>query len=327
MNDTQFDAKTEAVIDKVRKLLALAKNNDNEHQAEAAASKAQELLEAHNLDMAVINRQSNKFAPRDKQNLRGGLYTWQRDLWNQTARLNFCKYWFIRGTSAGSQYEHELLGSKANVIATQIMANYLQEAIERLARRWVHDNRPGKSIFIKEAIAFREGVAARLSYRLWELQEKRRAEEQDRMKAKRAADAERGVFTENALTILDVGNTEEDLNNDHIYGYAPGTSARQRAEREARMEAADREAAETLRKQAEWDEAHPEEAAARKAKEKAEYERRSKEWWEKEKNRRPRKLTAEEERRRLGSYRVGYDKGDSISLNQQVASKPAARLK
>jgi len=45
-HEVQFDTATEAVIDKVRKLLNLAKNNDNEHQAEAAANKARELLEA-----------------------------------------------------------------------------------------------------------------------------------------------------------------------------------------------------------------------------------------------------------------------------------------
>jgi hypothetical protein len=326
-HDVQFDAQTEAVIAKVRKLLALSNNNDNEHQAEAAANKARELLEAYNLDMAIINRQTNTFAPRDKQILRGGLYTWQRDLWNQVARLNFCKYWFIRGTHAGTQYEHELLGSKANVIASQIMANYLQEAIERLARRWVHQNRPGKSIFIKEAIAFREGVAARLSYRLWELREKRIEEEKARTKAERAANAERGIFTENALVLADVASTEEDLNNDHLCNYPPGTSARKRAESEARQAAAEKEAAELLRQQQEWDAAHPEEAAKRKAKEKAEYDRRSNEWWEKNKNKRPRKLTAEEERRRLGSYRAGYDKGDSISLDKQVDSKPMVRIK
>jgi hypothetical protein len=111
IQDIKFDAKTEAVIEKVRKLLALANGNDNEHQAEAAANKARELLEAYNLDLAHISKSAGNggYAPRDKQVLRGGLYQWQRDLWNMTATLNFCKYWYIRGTRAGSQYEHELL--------------------------------------------------------------------------------------------------------------------------------------------------------------------------------------------------------------------------
>jgi len=324
--DIQFDAKTEAVIDKVRKLLALANNNDNEHQAEAAANKARELLEAYNLDMAIVNKAHNTFAPRDKQILRGGLYTWQRELWYQVAQLNFCKYWYYKGTKAGQQYQHEVLGSKANVIATQVMANYLQEATERLARRWVHENRPGRSIFIKEAIAFREGVANRLITRLYTIRIDRLREEEARIKKEREANASAGIFTENALVLSDVINTEEDLNNDHLYGDPPGTSARRRKEREARQAAAEKAAAEEMRRQAEWDAAHPEEAKARRKKEDAERKRRSDEYWDKESKRRPRKMTAEEERRQMGSYRTGYNKGDEISLDKQVDHNPTKRL-
>lgn len=322
----QFDAKTEAVIEKVRKLLALANNNDNEHQAEAAANKARELLEAYNLDMAIVNKEHNQFAPRDKQLLRGGLYTWQRELWDQVARLNFCKYWYIRGTHAGSQYQHEVLGSKANVIATQVMANYLQEVVERLARNWVHEHRPGKSIFIKEAIAFREGVANRLVNRIFMIRQQRLREEEARVKREREANAAAGIFTENALVLSDVINTEEDLNDDHLYGDPPGTAARRRKAAELRQAAAEKEAAELMRRQKEWDEAHPEEAAKRRAKEREEYDRRTKEWRDKEAKRRPRKMTAEEERRQMGSYRTGYDKGGEVSLDKQMDHNPAKRL-
>lgn len=318
MNGTvQFDAKTEAVSEKVRKLLALANGNDNEHQAEAAANKARELLEAHNLDMAHISKDSgNGYAPRDKQVLRGGLYSWQRDLWNMTATLNFCKYWYIRGNRVGSQYEHELLGSKVNVIATRLMAQYLQDTVERLAREWMRDNRPGLSIFTKEAIAYREGITSRLVMRMWNLRNERLKEDADRIKAERANNAAHGVFTENALVLADVISTEEDLNTDHVYGWPPGTAARKRKEREAKAEQADREAAELLKQQEEYDAAHPEEAARRKAKEKAESDARWKAYANK--TYRSRKATPEEERRRMASFGQGYDKGGEISLDKQV---------
>lgn len=320
IQDPTFDAKTEAVIDKVRKLLALAKGNDNEHQAEAATNKARELLEAYNLDLTIVGKETNKFAPRDKQKLRGGLYTWQRDLWNITANLNFCKYWYIKGTTAGSRYEHELLGSKANVISTQIMAQYLQDTIERLAREWMMQNRPGLSIFTKEAIAYREGIASRLVNRMWKLRSDRLREEEERLKAERANNAARGVYTENALVLSDVISTEEDLNDDHLWGWPPGTSARKRKERDARNEELEREAAELLRQQQEYDEAHPEEAAARKAKERADYDARMKAYWAKhDKKARPRRMTPEEERRGMRSFDLGYDKGGEISLDKQLA--------
>ena len=327
MNGTvQFDAATEAVIARVRKLLALADNNDNEHQAEAAANKARELLEAHNLELAHVSRDTNQFAPRDQRKTGGGLYKWQRELWDGVARLNFCRYWFIRGLAKGSAYEHELLGSKVNVISTTLMAQYLQDTVERLAREWCNENHPGKSIFIKPAIAYREGMAERLTYRMWELREKRLKEEEARVKAERDANAARGIFTENAIVLSDVISNEEDLNTDHVNGWPAGTSARKRKERDIRMEKADREAAELLRQQEEWDAAHPVEAAARKAKEAAERKARSDEFWAKQEKRRPRKQTPEQERRGMREFSAGYRKGDEISLDKQVGGTNNGRL-
>jgi hypothetical protein len=320
VNDVTFDAATDAIIEKVRKLLALAKNNSNEAEAESANNKARELLEAYNLDIAHVNRDTNGFTPRDKQKLRGGLYGWQRDLWFATAQLNFCKYWFYRGLGKGQSYEHELLGSKVNVLSTTLMANYLQDTVERLAREWMRDNRPGLSIFTKEAIAFREGITSRLVQRMWNIRYERQQADEARRKAEREAHAARGVFTENALTISDVVNTEEDLNNDHVMGWPMGTSAQNRRDREAAQAIAQAKADEELKRQNAWDEAHPEEAAARKAAEKAKYD----EWMakhyakQKAKDQRPRKPTPEEERRAMSSFHKGYDAGGDISLDQQI---------
>ena len=323
IHDHSFDAKTEAVIEKVRKLLALAKGNDNEHQAEAATNKAMELLEAYNLDMAVLSKTQNSFTPRNDQKLRGGLYKWQRDLWNMTATLNFCRYSFYRGLSAGSSYEHRLIGSKANVISTTVMAQYLQDTIDRMAKNWVNEYRPGKSVFIKEAIAYREGVAERVIWKMWELRESKLREEKFKQQEDRARNKAQGINTENALVLADVISTEEDLNADHVNGWPPGRSAQLRKERELRKEAAERAAEELMKEQAAWDEAHPAEAAARKAKEKAEYDRMMKDSdakWDKDKRKqqRARKATPEEERRRLDSFHVGYKDGKDVSLDKQV---------
>src|SRR5262245_17767723 len=117
----EMDAKTEAVIAKVKKLLAMAAGNANEHEAALAAEKAQELLEAYNLDMTIMNRQTGKHSPRKDQKRAGGLYKWQRELWYAIATLNFCKYYYYRGLAAGSQYEHQLIGSHANVVSSEVM--------------------------------------------------------------------------------------------------------------------------------------------------------------------------------------------------------------
>ena len=325
--DVQFDAKTEAVIEKVRKLMALADNNPNEKEAEAAADKARKLLEAYNLDVAIVGRTTNKFAPRQEQKIRGGLYKWQRDLWHGTATLNFCRYWYIRGLKAGAKYEHQLLGSKVNVLSATLMAEYLQDTVERLARNWVQANRPGQSIFIKEAIAFREGAAARISNRLWTLRANQMKEDEKKQREEREANAARGVYTENALVIADVISTEEDLNSDYVFGYAPGTSARNRKERERQQKVAEEEVAKTLAEHDKWEKEHPEEAAKLRAKEEAQRKASSDAYWAKVDKRKPRKMTPEEERRSLDSYTTGYNEGSNVSFDKQVNQQTTRMIK
>jgi hypothetical protein len=318
------DMKMDAVIAKVRKLLAMAAGNANEHEAAIAAMKAQQLLEAYNLDMAIINRATSEHAPRKDEKKSGGLYKWQRDLWYAVAVLNFCRYYYHRGLYAGSSYEHQLIGSHANVIGAEIMARYLESTIERLARNWVAENRPGRSIFIKEAIAYREGLASRLSERLWSKRYEQQEADRKTREAERARNRANGLDTENALVLQDVINTEEDLNMDHICGWPAGTSAKRRAEREREQERASRAAAELLKIQDAWDAAHPEEAAKRKAQEEAEAQRRSDKYWNK--TYRERKATPEEERRRLASFGEGYREGANVSLDKQVDAKVARKL-
>jgi hypothetical protein len=320
------DAKMDAIVAKVRKLLAMAEGNANEHEAAVAATKAQELLEAYNLDMTIIGKATNTFAPRQNQYREGGLYKWQRNLWYAVANLNFCRYWYLKGNTAGSVYQHQVLGSHVNVVGTEVMAQYLEQTIERLARNWVHENRPGKSVFIKEAIAFREGVATRLCNRLWAARYEHEEAEREKAKAERERNAANGIFTENAIVIQDVVNTEEDLNTDYMNGWEPGTAAAQRKVREAKQAAFEREAAEEARRQAEWDELHPAEAAARKKAEAEQADADTKAYWGKQEKRRPRAKTAEEKRRELYSFREGYAKGAEVSLNRQVDEQAKRRL-
>lgn len=309
------DRDLQLVIAKVQKLLALADNNPNENEASLAAEKAQALLEAYNLDMAQIHKKSKTFAKRDDKRRGGGLYKWQRNLWHAVGVLNFCQYYYYKGNIPGTSYEHRLIGSQANVIGAELMGQYLEDTIERLAQQWVRMNRPGKSVFIREAIAYREGMASRITNRLWSKRWEHLAEEKERIKREREANLRRGINTENALVLQDVINTEEDLNNDYLHDWEPGTSAKQRVENEARQAAAKSAADELLRRQEEWDKLHPEEATARKKREQAKVD----EYWHKELTKKStRKETAEEQRRRLGSYKEGWQDGENISLDKQI---------
>lgn len=312
------DKKIEGVIRKIEALLNT--KGCTEAEAEARMAKAQELLEAYNLDMAEIG--TSKGAQRKDTTKKGGLYAWQRKLWQAVAELNFCYYVSIKGLERGSTYQHRVIGSHANVVGTEVMAKYLQDTIERTAQQWAKDNYY-KSVFVREAIAYREGMATRLSERL---QERRRniVAEEERKRDEARAKADPGTT---ALTILDVISTEADLNNDYLNDWEPGTTARHRAESERRQ-------AKWL---ADWKAREAAKTPEQKEAERLERERRNKEWLEQERKRqaradkrpykpRYRKPTPEEERAQMGSYWEGQRKANEINLDQQVDEDKKRRI-
>lgn len=327
------------IIAKVEKLLALAKGNANEHEAETATAKAMELLAAYNLDMAQIGK-PGKGAQRNDTRLRGGLYGWQRDLWQAVAELNFCLYRSIRGLERGSVYEHRVIGSHVNVVSTKAMADYLQQTVERLAQEWARNARM-PSVFVKEAIAYREGMTERLVERLRTMRAERLAQDRPQ-EAQRHRD--RGGFGSQAtpgtaLILADVVMMEDDLNNDWINGYDPGTTSRWRAEQKARRVAAEAEAERLLKEREAAEQANPALKEERQRKEQeaaaiddAEYAERCKREARNAKRRkgdgfRYRQETPKESRQRMSSFRTGYDKGQDIGLDPQVNHNPARGLK
>jgi hypothetical protein len=312
------------VIKKVQKLLALAGNNPNEHEAEAATAKAMDLLSAYNLSMHAIHSTANTSAKRDDKKKKGGLYGWQRELWKAVSELNFCMYWAIKGLTAGSTYEHRILGSEVNVISTEVMAEYLQQAIERRAQTWAKENHY-KSVFVREAIAYREGMAHTICGRLQELRRQRLDEE----RAKSASNPNRGNGTD--LVLMDVIETEEDLNNDYINGWEPGTSAARRAKRKAEQAAAQESARKYWEEREEWERNNPEEAAS-DAKYRAKEARRMKNagkpgYDDLGYKIRYRNMTAEEHRRSLSSFGEGRREGEKISLNKQASTENRKGIK
>jgi len=315
----------EGIIAKVEKLFALAKNNPNENEAESAAAKAMDLLAAYNLDMASVGKPQG--SNRKDTKLKGGLYTWQRNVWNAVAELNFCKYWFIRDLAKGQAYEHRILGRVENVASTCVMADYLQDAIERLAVEYGKENYPGQSRFIKSLIIYREGLAGRISERLRELRRERLNEERRKQEEARTRHSHGGF----ALVLADVIQTEDDLNNDYLMGWEPGTTAKNRAESEARRaKAMEQYYAEVEKQQKYWDE-HPEEFARHKAEQQRQYEK-----WEKENARKAerrktavteKKPSRAEQRMNDPNYWRGYQKGNEVGLDRQIDNTETKRIK
>jgi hypothetical protein len=315
----------------IKKIEALLNTNGcTEAEAEARMAKAQELLAKYNLDMAEIGREKPSGNARKDKTQNGGLYSWQRRLWKAVAEMNFCYYLSIKGLAKGSTYQHRVIGSHANVIATEVMAKYLQDVIEKLAQAWAKDNYY-RSVFVREAIAYREGMTLRISGRLQERRDQLVAEERkkenERKQAQARTEADPGTT---ALTILDVISTEADFNNDYLNNWELGTTARKRVEQERRAK--------------EWAAEYVRQQAAKTPEQKKREAEQIERWWaeqqEKEAKRqarlnrtppkatRPRARTAEEKRQDLGSYWEGYDKGATVGIDQQVkdnAKKEALR--
>lgn len=316
----------EKLLKKIRALLET--RGCSEAEAQARVAKAQELLERHGLEIANLNQTGA--ARKDTKRL-GGLYTWQRNLWNGVAKLNFCAYFFIRGLDRGAKYEHRLVGSHANVVSTELMAAYLQDTIEQHAAQWAKD-RGYHSRFVREAIAFRDGMTDRIVERLAVRRREQVSAARKEAEAAKAA-AHQQAFgdaqTARALTILDVISTEEDFNNDYLNHWEMGTTARNRAEAEARQKA--------------WEEEYRRREAAKSPEQKAaeaEQLRKDAKEWEKQyakrqkrinqtpPKERPRAQTAEEKRRGMGSYYTGRAAGDKVGIDKQAtdnSQKPAIR--
>lgn len=336
---SELNSEALAVIEKVKKLLALAANNANENEASAATAKAMDLLAAYNLDMAVIGRTAKgKQGERSDKKSKGGLYAWQRNIWHAVATLNFCMYWSIRGTTRGSTYEHRLLGSVANVISAEVMADYLQQTVERHAKQYAASN-GFSSPFVRDAIAYREGMSARIVERLSRLREERIRE--DEHKREEATRSQPNGSAGTALVLADVIKTEADYNNDFLNGWEPGTTSNKRAEELARRAAAKAEADRLINEKMKWREDNPELAAAEDKETEERLRKQSEEdriWWDKyykkqeqrerAKERRDakrggptvhyRQETASEQRKRLRSFQDGAQKGNDVSLSRQI---------
>lgn len=307
------------IVERIQKLLALASKNSNEHEAAQAARKAQELLEEYNLDMATIERAGKGgtgAGRREDLKQRGGMYTYQRDLWNSVAQLNFCLYFQTREqhirrrnsegvpTKVRWSRAHRVVGRVVNVRATTTMCEYLEGTIERLCRENVQGSQA--QFFSNWAVSFRKGMADRIVRRVYERRDQRLSEE---AAAKEAAAAAAGPqSTSRALSLSVYIDEETDANMDFLHG--EGYSAK-RAARQAQRAEERRLEEERYTK---WAAENPEEA--RRLAE--EQEKEAAAW--KPSGRGSRGGGGRRDNTDWGAYRAGSDAGASVSIDPQVGS-------
>lgn len=234
MSDTTLP---DNVLTKIRKLLALAADKrGNEHECAVAAEMAQSILAQYGLEMAQLGDVVNDDPASKRAKVshdRSAMYNYQRVLMEHVAKTHFCRYFTVEefAESFGKTRKvrrHQLLGRSINVQAATMVYDYLIDTMDRLLP-WQGMEKRGKN-----ALAWLDGCSSRLGERLDQKRrdmeaesERKKQEEATRSRHPSAAPAG------NALVLADAYGSEDDLNTDFMYGYEPGTTARNRAAHEA----------------------------------------------------------------------------------------------
>lgn len=322
-------------------------------EAANAAAMVQRMLAERGMTLAEIAGRdtepgaASRAEKREKtKHDRAAMYKYQRDLMEALANNNFCMYfldeeWAMSFGKERRVKRHVLLGRESNVIGTTMTYDYLVETMDRLLPYTGMEKRG------KEALIWLEGCASRLVERLNDLRrqmaaesEKKKAEEEKRRQ--HPAYASSGTAL---VTLDDVYGSEEDLNTDAQYGYEPGTTARERREREAKSAAAKAKCDALVAAGKSYDVAYwmaycgyseqkaieTEAASKKRDEENAKRERKN----EQRRARsgggfRSRWTNADQrdyERRNSPVFAEGRKTGDKISLNKQVGSDPAKKLR
>ncbi len=165
------------VLDRIRKLMALSES-PNEHEAAAAADKAQALLAQYNLSALDLVEKKGPTLIFDNE-LVTESRPWLRPIVGACCKLYFCEtyytftYNYRSGAAKPNSYVRTdtwtIVGDVQNVMVAKMMATYLMKAVERLASEaGANQPKAAKSAFLQ---AFKMGAAARLHIRLYRRRE------------------------------------------------------------------------------------------------------------------------------------------------------------
>ena len=138
---------TEKILDKVKKLLALATNEAaTEGERENALRMAHNLLAAHNLAMSDLH-EYEKQESREQMTVETFQMGWCCQLANATAKLFFCIY--IQGEKLNAtKGKHYFIGKESNVVTASYMTEYLISSILKECRkRFKHNLAPESRSF------------------------------------------------------------------------------------------------------------------------------------------------------------------------------------
>jgi len=163
---------TEAIIEKIRKTLALANDkNASDQERETAMRMAHKLLAKHNLSMAEIEASGGKTEKRG-----AGVRTFYGRPWAQViassiAKLMFCHY-VVDPAKRAQDTRHYFIGRESNSISAAILAEFLVTSIRKEGRRRQRELQEGNAW----GRSFSVGAASRIAQRVVEMLVQAKAE-------------------------------------------------------------------------------------------------------------------------------------------------------
>tara|TARA_Y100000310_G_C20662521_1_gene805558 strand:- start:1191 stop:1937 length:747 start_codon:yes stop_codon:yes gene_type:complete len=163
------------IIEKVRKVMNLAKNAGSEEEADNAMRQAQAMLAKYNLDMSMVQEGGTKDIKRHAVIDVAG-HTWARWICQGVAHLYFCEYFNVHTRRAKNGVMHCFVGQSHNVkIAEMISRDVVDFVNERgNAAGKIHKRNGGSMSGFWGT--FRRAAAIRISQRCEELIEKAKTE-------------------------------------------------------------------------------------------------------------------------------------------------------
>lgn len=164
MTDTNTAAAQEKIIDRVKKMMALANcAGAAEGERDNALRMAYNLLAKHNLSMSQVEAHDNTPPEqRESQKATFVVYPWARQIAGLVGSLFFCNYYFMRSPN-GKQADHVFIGKVSNVATAQYMSEFVVKSVCREAARMYG------SAIAPEARCFAIGVVRKLQERIAEI--------------------------------------------------------------------------------------------------------------------------------------------------------------
>lgn len=130
----------ESTVEKIRKLLALAEDNQNENEREVAMKFALDLLSRHNLSVSQVKEKSSKFDVVERE-AEFNLEPWVRLVLNASCCLYYTNHYIRTEFDLYGRRKRKpvFVGTKENIEVTLDVASWLLDSIRKESNRKYKD--------------------------------------------------------------------------------------------------------------------------------------------------------------------------------------------